>query len=104
HRYRQIGNAVPVLLGEAVGAAVIRALEAPRRLKPDANTERFHQLLTDWREEADLWSPPWRRHQDPWLVLAAELLLTRARRQDAEELFERLRELAPTPAALLAHE
>ena len=31
HRYRQIGNAVPVLLGEAVGAAVLRVLEAPRR-------------------------------------------------------------------------
>jgi A/G-specific adenine glycosylase len=82
---------------------MVRALDAPRRLKPDANTERFHQLLTDWRARTDVWSPPWRQCRDPWMVLAGELLLARARRHDAEELFDRLRKTAPTPAGLLAH-
>jgi DNA (cytosine-5)-methyltransferase 1 len=104
HRYRQIGNAVPVLLAEAVGASVIRALERPRQVGVDAQAERFRDLLLTWRRTSDAWTPPWRGTRDAWLVLAAELLLTRARRQDAERIFENLIRVAPSPSALLEHD
>ncbi len=103
HRYRQIGNAVPVLLAEAIGRAVLTGLERPVR-PADRGREKFRQRLLSWRESSDAWSPSWRKTADPWLVLAAEALLGRARAQDAETTFALLRQLAPTPLALLTHD
>ncbi|HSZ03881.1 MAG TPA: DNA (cytosine-5-)-methyltransferase [Solirubrobacteraceae bacterium] len=104
HRYRQVGNAVPVLLGEAIGRSVKTTLEQSRRLR-SPERERFRELLVGWRRASDTWSPPWRRDgSDPWLVLAAELVLARMRPSDAEGTFERLSEIAPRPTALLAHD
>lgn len=100
HRYRQIGNAVPVLLGEAIGLSVMRALEAPRRLS-DGARERFRMRLLSWRRDSDAWSPSWRTSGDGWSVLAGEMLLSRMRRADAERVAAALTRLAPTPADLL---
>lgn len=100
HRYRQIGNAVPVLLGEAVGCSVREALDAPRRQKRDQVGERFRERLLCWHESSEQGPPPWRVASDPWLVLAGELTLTRARREEADTIFASLRRLAPTPQAL----
>jgi len=104
HRYRQIGNAVPVLLAESIGRAVLNDLERPHRSRPDASREQFRELLTGWRARADAWSPSWRNGNDPWLVLAGEMLLGRARPADAERIFALVREVAPDPASLLAHD
>jgi DNA (cytosine-5)-methyltransferase 1 len=98
-RYRQIGNAVPVLLGEAVGRAVLRSLQTPRRAKPDVG-EGFRRSLLGWSASRAGWSPPWRRSEDPWLVLIGELLLGRARPSEAERIFERLVQIAPDPPTL----
>lgn len=103
HRYRQIGNAVPVLLGEAIGRAVLEGLGQPVRERPIGGAEEFRGLLLQWHASASQWSPPWRGDSDPWRVLLAELLLSRARRQDAERIFPALCAVAPTPQALLAH-
>lgn len=104
HRYRQIGNAVPVLLGEAIGRAVLEGLRQPARPTPAGDSEAFRQLLLGWQAEHAGWTPPWRHDCDPWTVLLGELLLSRARRSDAERIFAALRELAPTPEDLLARE
>jgi DNA (cytosine-5)-methyltransferase 1 len=104
HRYRQIGNAVPVLLGEAVGRSVAAALDAPRRVRRDAERERFRDLLLGWRQASDAWSPAWRSVEDPWLVLTGELLLGRARPADADRIFDALTRVAPDPRTLLSHE
>jgi DNA (cytosine-5)-methyltransferase 1 len=101
HRYRQIGNAVPVLLGEAVGRSMLQALAAPERARPDRSREEFRDLLLTWRRGSDAWTPPWRRQSNAWLVLAGELLLTRARPDDAEHVFRGLMRVAPRPAALI---
>jgi DNA (cytosine-5)-methyltransferase 1 len=104
HRYRQIGNAVPVLLGEALGAALLSGLEQPRAVSHGNEAQKVRQHLLAWRRQTSAWSPSWRRGADPWLVLVAELLLTRARPDDAEHAFARLRQTAPDPATLLKHE
>jgi DNA (cytosine-5)-methyltransferase 1 len=103
HRYRQIGNAVPVLLGEAIGGAVRAALAEPRRVQA-AGRGRFSDRLLAWHAEYKGWSAPWRQVADPWLVLAGELLLTRARPEQADSIFDRLRQLAPTPTDLVSLE
>lgn len=101
HRYRQIGNAVPVLLGEAIGHAVRKGLEQPRRARPTGDSEAFREMLLEWHAASSVWTPSWRRSGDPWGVLLCELLLSRAREDDAERIAAVLRKIAPTPAALL---
>jgi adenine-specific DNA glycosylase len=104
HRYRQIGNAVPVLLGEAIGGAVRAGLDRPVRSRPDAGEQAFRELLVNWHTTSGVIPPSWRCGEDAWLVLLAELLLSRARLTDAERIVEELRAVASTPAALLAHD
>jgi DNA (cytosine-5)-methyltransferase 1 len=98
HRYRQIGNAVPVLLGEAIGRAVHQGLERPPRPRRAAGSDEFRNLLLDWHAKSGVVSPSWR------LILLAELLLSRARRPEAERIFAELQVVAPSPAALLAQD
>ena len=101
HRYRQIGNAVPVALGEAVGRAVMHTLRRPRRVQPIRSDRGIRDALIAWHTTDEPWTAPWRRTADPWQVLLGELALTRARPRDAERIHAALRDLAPTPAALL---
>ena len=101
HRYRQIGNAVPVLLGEAIGRSVIDGLDQQRRDRPSGSSEAFRDLLLGWHNERDGWTPSWRLGHGAWLVLLAELLLSRARPDEAERIFAALQQVAPDPSALL---
>jgi DNA (cytosine-5)-methyltransferase 1 len=100
HRYRQIGNAVPVLLGEAIGRAVLDGLQLERRTRADRTHEGFRERLMTWRAASAAWSPPWRALEDPWLVLLGELVLARARPLDAEQTFAVLRRVAPDATTL----
>ena len=101
HRYRQIGNAVPVLLGEAIGRAVIDGLQQPRRDRPTGSSEAVRDLLLTWHGARQGWTPSWRKTQDAWSVLLGELLLSRARPDEAERIFSALRAVAPDPRALV---
>lgn len=103
HRYRQIGNAVPVILAEAIGRSVLASLEAPVRARADTAREEFRESLLRWRAASPGWSPSWRRTDDPWLVLVGELLFGRARPDDAEAGFAELRRVAPDPDTLMRH-
>ena len=104
HRYRQIGNAVPVRLAEAVGRSVRETLRRPRRDAPSRGEQDLRELLIGWHARAGVWSPPWRRGGDPWQVLVGELALGRARPRDAERIHRHLSEVAASPAALLAQD
>lgn len=104
HRYRQIGNAVPVLLGEAIGRAVHRGLERSPSKRRAATADEFRNMLLDWHKSSGVESPSWRLGEDPWLILLAELLLSRARRPEAERILAELEIVAPNAAALLAHD
>lgn len=103
HRYRQIGNAVPVLLGESLGLALIRALECPSSGRARGDEEATRAALLGWHRTAVNWAPSWRRDDNVWIVLLGELLLTRARPGEAEQVCDDLRRIASSPQALLEH-
>jgi DNA (cytosine-5)-methyltransferase 1 len=103
HRLRQIGNAVPPLLAEALGNSLIRSISG-RRSARRAGRDRFRQDLIRWHEEHAR-SFPWRRSGiTPWRVLMAEMCLRRTRADQVVPVFDALSRLAPTPAAMIRHE
>lgn len=75
--FKQIGNAVPVRLGEVLGQAVLASLEKGAA-KP-YNAIQISSALAEWyknRPEAELvW--PWMREGDRWKVLVCEIFLER---------------------------
>jgi DNA (cytosine-5)-methyltransferase 1 len=100
HRLRQIGNAVPPLLAQAVGQRLSVLLENAKRHPARHDWSRFRDELLDWRR-AQVSSYPWRTSSHhPWLVLMGEMCLQKTRRSQVPELFATLRNLAPTPAAM----
>ena len=99
HRLTQIGNAVPPLLGEAVGRALLDSMRIGARIRPADDEAR--QLLLEWNAKQP--AHPWRRPgMNPWLVLAAELGLERSSAKDGSARFMSLRSLAASPSKLLA--
>lgn len=78
-RLRQIGNAVPPAVAEAIGAQLHRSLEGTSDAGASQFDRReFSRRLLRWHERHER-PYPWRNTQDPWLVLAAEILLRRTR-------------------------
>jgi DNA (cytosine-5)-methyltransferase 1 len=74
-RYRQIGNAVPPLLGEAIGLELAASLSVPsRRGRPKGPSKSFRASLLTWHA-AHRRTSSWQRPDgDPWSVLAREFL------------------------------
>jgi DNA (cytosine-5)-methyltransferase 1 len=102
HRYRQIGNAVPPLLAEAIGAELWRALRKPARATAHPDTEAFRQKLLAWHAKAAR-TFPWRaKTVSPWKVLMAEMCLHRTRAGQALPVYRQLAQIAPSPNALVA--
>ena len=103
HRLRQIGNAVPVLLGEAIGKALTEAFNA-------TSNSRGRRALHTFRADLDVWHAAnsrhyrWREGAEPWLVLLGELCLSRAPIGQAVAGYRILNELAASPRDLLCHE
>jgi DNA (cytosine-5)-methyltransferase 1 len=99
-QYRQIGNAVPPALAEAVAKQIRAALsERPRNASAP-----FEDRLLAWHHNGNRRNFPWRRQSDPWLIFLAELCLRRTRADNVASMYERLVAIAPTPVALLKNQ
>lgn len=73
--FKQIGNAVPPRLGQAIGSAVAEALGAGPTGRPSA--EEVGRALAGWfRSDRDC-SSPWFRSGSAWQMMLGELLLDR---------------------------
>lgn len=100
-RYRQIGNAVPPLLAEAIGRKLLDGLTAPRRRgRPRGSGTSFRESLLRWHR-THVRPYPWRDGVDPWHVLMAEMCLHRTRADQVVPVYTELCRLAPTPAAMV---
>jgi DNA (cytosine-5)-methyltransferase 1 len=73
--FRQIGNAVPPLLGEHLGKAVRSALANPQSAGP--STQQIAGALARWFVSLPALTVPWLRAETRWQVIMAETLLER---------------------------
>lgn len=94
HRYRQIGNAVPVRLGRVVGESVREALAVPAG--SGVAREDFRSSLLGWHGERPV-TRPWRTASDPWRVLIGEIALRRAPEDLVAAMYRRLVSVATSP-------
>jgi DNA (cytosine-5)-methyltransferase 1 len=74
--FRQIGNAVPPLLGRAVGEAILRSLAVPKRSR--VRTADNADRLATWLEAHPPVAVPWLAADNRWTVIAAEMLWGRS--------------------------
>lgn len=74
--FRQIGNAVPPMLGEALGKALRCALD--RHEHETHSSEEVSRRLATWFATSEAIALPWLKATSRWQVLQCEVLLDRA--------------------------
>jgi DNA (cytosine-5)-methyltransferase 1 len=73
--FRQIGNAVPPILGEHLGQAIRTSLDEPR--DAGLSTRDIGNGLADWFRARDVLTVPWLQASTRWQVIAAEIFADR---------------------------
>ena len=74
HQFQQIGNAVPPVLGELIGVAILNSQRDKEHCKLHLSTQRanFRTLLAEWADQ-DSSNAPWAYPGDPWSVVVGML-------------------------------
>ena len=96
--FKQIGNAVPVRLGENVGRAALEALD--RGQQKQVQSRIIAAVLDEWYKElpADELAQPWLRTGSRWQILICEIFLERASREELRMVWPLMKSLpGPTP-------
>jgi DNA (cytosine-5)-methyltransferase 1 len=96
--FRQIGNAVPVRLGEVIGRAVLTSIERGERAR--ISTSMVAEELADWFDTGETRYVPWLRAENRWQVIQADLLWSRMAPSEAYEGWRTV-ELLLTPEKTL---
>lgn len=73
---RQIGNAVPPLVAQRLGEAIVTALDGAA--PPQPSSQSVAGLLASWDQAHTSRSVPWLQATSRWQVVAADLMLDRA--------------------------
>jgi DNA (cytosine-5)-methyltransferase 1 len=83
--FRQIGNAVPPVLGERLGQAILECLAEPREARP--STQAISSALAAWFRARTQLTVPWLRASTRWQVISAEVLLDRLSGQQIRSMW-----------------
>ena len=97
--FRQIGNAVPPVLGAMLGEAVLASLG--RRERQTVSTRRVSRALSEWFEATEPVRVPWLAATTRWQVIQAELLWSRLPDAAVVPAWRTVRAL-PTPEETLS--
>lgn len=98
--FRQIGNAVPPLMAEHLGRAILESLGQRRRSTTARSTESVSAALSDWFVGEAATRAPWLRTGNRWHVILAETLFDRVRHEHAVRAWPAIRTM-DTPRATL---
>ena len=95
HQFRQIGNAVPPVLGESIGSSILDSLRARDSLHPRVSTQRadFRVALANWAT-LDRADAPWAYPGNLWPVTVG--LICRPGGKKARLTADRVLRLVPT--------
>lgn len=100
--FRQIGEAVPPLLGRALGKAILQALKGTS-LSMQPETRGLSQALGSWiaLQDEEALAAPWRVSGDLWLVLLGHLTLAKATPFQRAFYWRRFKQRWPGPSNFL---
>jgi len=73
--FRQIGNAVPVILGEHLGTAILDSLN--ENVRAQVSTGRTAKKLALWFRDQPSLGMPWLRAENRWQAIQGEYVLAR---------------------------
>jgi DNA (cytosine-5)-methyltransferase 1 len=117
HQWRQIGNAVPPLLAQAVGQALFNCLTARRQKRPGQASKHIATLsrttlavlsmrnaLLKWWSDADrhALAKPWLKAESVWQLLLGMVLFERQASRLVSDFWPTFSRRWPTPKAFLA--
>jgi DNA (cytosine-5)-methyltransferase 1 len=98
--FRQIGNAVPPVMGEELGRAILAGLGSRRKAARGSSTAEMARTIGEWFETLSPPVVPWLRARTRWQVIQAELLLDRVRLDTARRAWPII-STAKTPGATI---
>jgi len=81
--FRQIGNAVPPLMAERLGVAILDALNSRSKRRKPATTNEVAEALSEWFSHGNASRTPWFKERNRWLAIVAEVLFDRVRPEHA---------------------